>query len=172
VSEPSLWIIEKLQRRRDRAAFVCGAAELDEYLQRYAGQNEKSGVSQHFVAVARKGDCKILGYYAVSAGSVAPEDLPDEMKKRLPRYPIPVAHLGRLAVGKSMQSCGLGEDLLMDALMRFTRISEEIGIHAVEVVAIDENARRLYLKYGFKPLADDARHLYLPMSAVAKLGLV
>lgn len=166
------WIIEQLDKRHDRAAFSCGVDELDDYLHRFAGQNEKTGISQHFVAVATGADAKILGYYALSAGSVAFEVVPENLKKRLPRYPIPVAHLGRLAVDQSMQGHGLGEDLLIDALARIMRAADEIGIHAVEVVAIDDSARRFYLKYGFTSLADDEQHLYLPLSAVRKLGFL
>lgn len=98
------WIIEKLNNRHDRAAFCCGVDELDSYLHRFADQNEKSGISQHFVAVATAGDAKILGYYALSAGSVAFELVPGDLRKRLPRYPIPVAHLGRLAVDQSCRA--------------------------------------------------------------------
>lgn len=166
------WIIEKLDKWHDRAAFVCGVPELDEYLRRFAGQNERSGLSQHFVAVASAGDARILGYYALSAGSVAFELVPEELKNRLPRYPIPVAHIGRLAVDRSMQGRGLGEELLIDALARIARVGDEVGIHAVEVVAINDSARRFYLKYGFTPLYDDEQHLYLSMSVVRKLGLV
>lgn len=166
------WIIEKLDKRHDRAAFSCGVDDLDDYLHRFAGQNEKTGISQHFVAVATAGDAKILGYYALSAGSVAFEVVPENLKKRLPRYPIPVAHLGRLAVDQSVLGHGLGEDMLIDALARIMRVADEIGIHAVEVVAINDSARRFYLKYGFVSLVDDEQHLYLPMSAVRKLGLV
>lgn len=145
--------------------------ELDEYLHRFAGQNEKTGIGQHFVAVATAGDSRILGYYALSAGSIAFKLVPDELKKRLARYPIPVAHIGRLAVDLSMQGHGLGEDLLIDALARIARAADEIGIHAVEVVAINDSARRFYPKYGFTALTDDERHLYLPLSAVRKVHL-
>ncbi len=152
--------------------FSCGIAELDEYLLRFAGQNEKSGISQHFVGVVAAGDQRILGYYALSAGSVAFERVPEDLKKRLPRYPIPVAHIGRLAVDRSMQGHGLGEHLLIDALARIARAADEIGIHAIEVIAINDGAKRFYLKYGFTALADDERHLYLPLSATRKLGLI
>lgn len=165
------WIIEKLAKRHDRAAFSCGVPELDAYLQQFAGQNEKSGVSQHFIAVATDGATKILGYYALSAGSVAFDLVPDEFKKRLPRYPVPVAHIGRLAVDHSMQGHGLGEDLLIDALARIMRVADQIGIHAVEVVAINDRTKSFYLKYGFHTMADDQHHLYLPLSAVRKLDL-
>ncbi len=171
MADPPGWIIEKLHKRHDRAAFSCGVPGLDTYLHRFAGQNERTGISQHFVAVATTGDTKILGYYALSAASVAFDSIPEDLRKRLPRYPVPVAHLGRLAVDQSMQGQGLGEDLLIDALARIARVADDIGVHAVEVVAINKAARRFYLKYGFTPLADDEHHLYLPLSVVKKLGL-
>jgi len=171
VADTDSWIIEKLEKRHDRAAFSCGVEDLDTYLQKYSGQNEKAGLSQHFIAVATAGDSKILGYYALSTGAVAFEVIPDDLRKRLPKYPVPVAHLTRLAVDQTFQSKGLGEDLLMDALARISRISEEIGIHAIEVIAIDAIAKRFYDKYGFRSLQDDEKHMYLPMKAVKKLGL-
>jgi ribosomal protein S18 acetylase RimI-like enzyme len=172
VADTSTWIIEKLGKRHDRAAFSCGIDALDAYLHRFAGQNEKAGISQHFVAVSAGGDTRILGYYALSAGSVAFDVVPEHLRKQLPRYPIPVAHLGRLAVDRSIQGQGVGEDLLIDALLRIMRAADQVGIHAVEVFAINDSARRFYRKYGFTSLADDKQHLYLPLSAVRKLGLV
>lgn len=139
-------VIENIHKRHDRAAFYCGVVELDEYLQRFAGQNEKAGLSQHFVAVASAGECRIIGYYATSAGFVAFDLVPDDLRKRPPRYPIPVGYIGRLVVDRSMQGQGLGEDLLIDVLGRIVRITDEMGIHAVEVVVIKDSARHFYLK--------------------------
>jgi len=144
---PSTWRIEHLQKRHDRTGFYCGVDELDEYLRRFAGQNEKGGISQHFAAVPEAGAARVLGYYALSAGAVAFDRLPVGMKKRLPRYPIPVAHLDRLAVDRSMQGRGLGQDLLIDAFNRTMRAADQIGIHAIEVVAINDSARRFYRQY-------------------------
>jgi ribosomal protein S18 acetylase RimI-like enzyme len=169
-------IIEKLAKRHDRAAFDCGVEELNVYLQRYAGQNEKAGLSQHYIATPAPGSDHgttdtILGYYALSAGAVDFELLTEDQRKRLPRYPVPVAHLGRLAVDRSAQGRGLGETLLIDALARTVKVADEVGIHAVEVVAINDAARKFYTKYGFTALRDDVNHLYLPIKTVEKLGL-
>jgi ribosomal protein S18 acetylase RimI-like enzyme len=166
------WAIEKLHRRHDRAAFSCGVTELDDYLRLYATQNEKTSISQHFVAVPAPGHTRILGYYALSAGAVAFDQIPDDLKKRLPRYPIPIAHIGRLAVDQSMQGQGLGEDLLIDALLRILLAADEIGIHAVEVLATNDQAKNFYQKYGFTPLPENHRHLYLPLAHIRKLRLI
>ena len=168
----SNWTVEPLSAQHDKAAFDCGVRDLNVYLQRFARQNQSSGISQHFVAVQRANCRRILGYYALSAGAVDFEEVPDKLRKRLPRYPIPVAHIGRLAVDRDCAGQGLGSWLLIDALARTVRVAQQLGIHAVEVVAINHEARRFYHRYGFQSLHDDPRHLYLPISIIRKLGLV
>ncbi|MCC5787819.1 MAG: GNAT family N-acetyltransferase [Phycisphaerales bacterium] len=170
-AEPPRWSIEALASDHDRDGFSCGHASLDEFLKRYAGQNQRTGVSRTFVAV-RPGERVVCGFYSLAAGSVELNHLTDEQRKRLPRYPVPVAHLGRLAVDRGSQGKRLGETLLIDGLWRIARADREIGIHAVEVVAIDEAARRFYLKYGFSELRDDPRHMFISMKTVRKLGVV
>ena len=50
-------------------------------------------------------------------------------------------------------------------------VAGELGIFAVEVIALDADARRFYQKYGFAELADDDLHLYLPIKMIERLGL-
>ena len=169
VAESPFWPIESLAKRHNRASFSCGELPLDEYLKKYAIQNERLHVSRHYVAVSPETNF-ILGYYSLSASSVEWETLPVDARKKLPKYPVPVAHLGRLAVDQTAQGKGLGEFLLLDALARVVRLTDEIGIQAVEVVAVSENARRFYETYGFRSLLDDQLHLYVAVATVRKLG--
>ncbi|MEX2171853.1 MAG: GNAT family N-acetyltransferase [Pirellulales bacterium] len=169
MAESPIWKIERLDKRHDRKSFNCGDALLNDYLKKFAGQNERVSVSRHYVAVPADSN-SILGYYSLSAGSVHWGYLPDEQRMRLPKYPVPVAHLGRLAVDKSTQGQGLGEFLLLDALARVARLTNEIGIQAVEVVAASENARQFYEKYGFLSLLDDQLHLYAAVGTLRNLG--
>ena len=60
----------------------------------------------------------------------------------------------------------MGERLLVDALRRAVGLSKSLGIFAVEVVAIDEDAAAFYAKYGFLTLLDDLKHLFLPIAAI------
>ncbi len=163
------WLIEELTTDHDRSAFSCGQASLDEFISRYASQNQKSGVSRTFVAL-RPGGRVVRAYYSLAAGAVAFAELPEEQRKRLPRYPVPVAHLGRLAVDQSAQGKGLGSFLLIDALRRIQTAADSIGIHAFEVIANDDAARGFYLKYGFVALQDHPHHLYISLKTVQKLG--
>ncbi|MGQ0629191.1 MAG: GNAT family N-acetyltransferase [Phycisphaerales bacterium] len=118
------WLIEELAPDHDRSAFSCGHESLDSFLKQYAGQNQKTGVSRTFIAL-HPGERVVRGYYSLAAGSVRLEDLTDEQRKRLPKYPVPVAHLGRLAVDKSAQGQRLGSYLLLDALCRVERLPEQ-----------------------------------------------
>jgi GNAT superfamily N-acetyltransferase len=150
--------------------FDCGKAPLNDFLRKYAGQNQKLGVSQTYVAV-RPGSRVVHGYYAISSGSAEFANIQESARKGLPRYPVPVAHLGRLAVGLTAQGKGLGRLLLLDAMERIIRAADSIGIHAIEVWAKDEDARRFYAKYGFAQLLDDPFHLYISIQTVRKLDL-
>ena len=152
--------------KHQRAGFSCGLPALDEFLRAFVTQYEKRRLGKTFVAVPTAEDTRVVGYYTLAAGAVAFAHLPSHVAKKLPKHPVPVILLGRLAVDRSLQGQGLGEMLLTDALCRALELSKSLGVFAVEVLAIDERAATFYAKYGFTRLADDTRHLYLPISAI------
>jgi ribosomal protein S18 acetylase RimI-like enzyme len=108
-------------------------------------------------------------FHTLTVASVAREQFSPDDAKRLPRYPVPVAHLRRLAVDLSARGTGLGEHLLLHALEQVLRVSQVVGIFAVEVRAKEERAKRFYERYGFKRMLDDDLHLYLPVKILPKL---
>jgi len=164
------WQIERLSRSHDRTSFCCGKPMLDNFIQQLATQYEEKGMGRTYVAVV-PGEPKVLGYYSLASGSVAFSLIPEEVSKKLPKHPIPVAHLGRLAVDQKAKGQRLGETLLLDAFKRCQALADQLGIFAVEVHALDEEAKGFYLKYGFKPLQDDPFHLYLSMKTIQQLSL-
>src|SRR4029450_11173805 len=105
---------------------------LDEFLLKYARQNQKTGVSRTFVAL-KPAERIVCGYYSLSAGAVARRRSPEEQRKPLTKYPVPVAHLGRLAVAVKRQGQRLGEFLLVDALRAIQAAAASIGIHTRRV---------------------------------------
>ncbi len=160
-----LWRVMLLGQMHDRVAFDCGVEEMNRYLQQSAGQNARRDISRTYVAVVPSHPIQVLGYYTLTLRSIGFQELPKE--KRLPRYPIPLVHLGRLAISLQEQGKGLGRFLLLDALRRALFISEEGGGYAVEVTALDEQAARFYARYGFVPVDDaDPLHLYLTMQTI------
>lgn len=162
------WVIEPLSATHVRSDFSCGHAPLDDYLRKQAGQHARKAMGRTFAAV-RPGQRHVIGYYTLSASSVEFAQAPEALQRKLPRYPLPVALLGKLAVDQTAQGEGLGEYLLMDALRRIVHISAQMAVLAVEVHALDERAKRFYLKYGFQPFLDQPLHLFLPLATVKRL---
>src|SRR5437879_4491015 len=76
------------------------------------------------------------------------EDLPERVRKKLPRYPVPVLGLARLAVDESVQSRGLGGQLLRFVLNLAAKMADEVGCAGV-VVDAKAGAVDFYAKYGF-----------------------
>ena len=160
---------EPLGRPHDRAAFSCGVPDLDRYFQRQARQDVQRHVAAVFV-LQDGAEERIAGYYTLSATAIGLTDLPDDLARRLPRYPdLPAVLLGRLAVDSRYQGQGLGEILLMDALARALTQSQQIAALAVIVDAKDEAAVGFYQRYGFQQLVDQPRRLFLPMQTIAAL---
>jgi GNAT superfamily N-acetyltransferase len=162
------WTIERLEKRHDRGSFDCGVAALNDFLKTAARQNQRDNVGRTFVATLPT-EVQVVGFYTLTVGSVARESLPVEAARKLPRYPVPVAHLGRLAVDLSMRGKRLGEALLLHALEQVLRISDVVGIYAIDAHAKDQPARDFYARYGFRPLLDDHLHLFLPTAILPKL---
>ncbi len=164
-------LVELLQAHHDRKSFDCGKPPLNEFLQKQARQNADRNVGVTHVVVPEAGSLRILGYYTVVTRTIESALVPDN--KRLPRGPLGVVLLGRLAVDKSAQGQGLGKRMLLRAIRQTEQAAREIGIYALVLDALDEEARVWYLRlnFGFEALSDDPNHLFLPVSVIRQLGL-
>ena len=112
---------------------------------------------------------EFAGFYTLSAGSVERQTLSEGDVKRLPRYPVPVALLGRLGVDRRWSGQGLGTALLTDALRRVHQASNTLAVYAVVVDAKYEHVRAFCERFGFILLPDSATRLFLPMSTFKRL---
>jgi GNAT superfamily N-acetyltransferase len=158
-------IIELLNKNHDHGDFLCGESLLDDYLRQYAKQDTKRRVSRVFIATF-SGSQRVVGYYTLSATSFMKSDLPAQQAKKLPRYPVPAAIIGRLAVDQTWQGKGLGRFLLVDALDRVLKASMEMGVFAVIVDAKSEAAKKFYEAYGFKAFEIQPLRLFLPLETL------
>lgn len=165
------WVITPLSAEHDRSHFACGQPTLDRFLKDFARQNQDKDVSRTFVLI-QKDDPHVYGYYTLAAGQIERSSLPPKIGKKLPKYPVPVAVLGRLAVDESLKGQKLGRLLLGDALDRCVAASDTapagLGIFAVFVEAIDAVAIAFYKRFGFEPLSDAEDKLILPLSVIRK----
>lgn len=134
------------------AGFECGEPALDTYLLKYASQDIKRGVARVFVAIPDEPQGRVAGFYTLSAASIAAETLPEAWRKKMPRYPVPVALIGRLAVNQSDQGRGLGSILLADAIQRVVTASQTLAVAAIIVDAKSDKAASFYRHFGFSEL--------------------
>jgi len=141
----------------DVAEFDCGEPTLDDYLRMRALANHVGGASRCFVTCL---DGQVVGYYALASGAVSHSDCAGKFRRNMPD-PIPVILLSRLAIDSKHQRCGLGESLLRDAIARAVQAAEQIGVRAILVHALHDEARNFYARYGFEPSPTDDLHLML-----------
>jgi GNAT superfamily N-acetyltransferase len=158
--------VEPLDSRRHKSeGFECGQPNLDRWLRTYAGQSQRRDVARTFVVVDQ--EWRVVGYYTLVAAEVEHGAASPAVLAGVSRhFPIPVCLIARLAVDKRWQGRGLGRDLLRDAMRRALAASEQIGMRAVVVDAIDEEAARFYRRRGFEAATDDGLMLMVPITVV------
>ena len=166
MSRRSTLIIEPLGKKHNRAAFSCGADDLDYYLQRQASQDTKRRIARIFVVRSENDEEEVLGYYTLSALSIDLSALPSDFAKKLPKHPIPAALIGRLAVSSESQRTGIGKLLLADAIQRTLAVSDEIAVYAMVVDALNAEAEAFYLSFGFAKLGTGTNRLFLPLRSI------
>lgn len=142
--------------------FESGEPTLDYWLKHRALRNEGRGASRTYVVCD---DHLVIAYYCLSTGSVSSELAPGRIRRNMPE-PIPVMVLGRLAVDLAWQRRSLGKALLRDAILRTIQVSEVVGVKALLVHALSDQAVRFYEANGFYPSPSNPRTLFLPLSEV------
>jgi predicted GNAT family N-acyltransferase len=151
----------------DRSAFVCGEPSLEQYLKEQARKEQEGGVST--VVVLADGQ-RIIGYFTLCATTISLEDLADQTRKRLPRYPhVPAILLGRLAVDVKYQGQSFGEKLLLEALKTAQHSAKAVAAWAVVVDALHQKAAQFYASYGFLEIPQKPLRLFLPMKTIRDL---
>ncbi len=158
--------IRAFHERDDRASFRSGDADLDRFVQQFAGQNQfRHHLGVTYVAV--DDGASILGFATVAAAHVEIDRLPASTRKTLPRYPLPVLRLARLAVDQSAQGQGVGLQLLGFVIRLALKMADEYGCVGV-IVDARPDAASFYARFGFVAVdvvegASDARPAPTPM---------
>lgn len=133
----------------DRSGFVSGDPDLDRFFQKYAGQNQfRHHVGTTYAAVAGG---TVIGFATVSAATIHVDEMPGNLRRRLPRYPLPVLRLARLTVDQRVQRQGIGRQLLLAVLLLAREMADRVGCVGVLVDA-KPGAVEFYRRYGFDEL--------------------
>lgn len=162
------WSIQPLAAEHVRTEFDCGQPKLNEFLRTLAGQYERKGVGKTYVLVL-KDEKVVVGYYTLAASHLDLGRLPAKLAKKLPKHPVPVVLLGRLAIDQRFQGKGHGSDLLIDASLRCLKVAQEIGVFALATVAIDEQAMGFYSRFGFESSDDQPLTMFISTETLRKL---
>lgn len=161
--------------KHDRTVFSCGVEQVDNFFKKTAKKLSKAGNSRVYVMTAPDGS--VIGFYALNAHAVDYVDLPEKYARSRPAHgSIPAAFLSMIGVDQRYASQGFGGDLLVDALMRIARTSEDIGIAVVILDVLDDGnpdqlkrRKALYAKYGFQSLPSNPLRMFLPVATIRKL---
>ena len=163
-----VWGEAPIAKRHDRAAFDCGDADLNLYLQKFARQNHESGGAKCFVAAPADDPAHVLGFYTLSPASLEYARTPALAKIGLARCDVPVFRLGRLAIDNTVQGRGLGGALLLREAHRCIRVADDVGGVGLLIDAKNDRAARWYESHGALRLNDALLSLVLPLATAAE----
>ena len=157
--------IETVSRDHNRSGFDCGNDALNQYLKKIARQHLNKGISRTFVLVDDNIPTEILGFFTLVSCEIFVDKLPRKYAKKYPSK-APAAKLARLAVAKARQRQGLGTHMMINAVERVIRVSQDLGIIGFFVDAKDNKAKAYYEQFGFIQLPDNPLELFLPLATL------
>lgn len=162
------FIIEPLEpTKHRREEFDCGVPALNDFLKNRARKEMAGGLSACFVIVPEADAGCIAGFYTLSAAMIVRTDLPENLTRKLPRYPeMPATLLCRLARDLRFKGQGIGDRLMASVLYRAVGASAEVASWAIVTDPKDEAAGKFYTSFGFQPLTD--HRLFLTMKQAAE----
>lgn len=127
---------------------------MDRWFAKHAWVAQRQDSARTFVLIDDAG--RVIGFYSLAMGSVEKGAAPSRLVRGLPRHPVPMVLLARLAIDEAAQGAGLGTSLLFEALHRAALAAEHAAARLIAVDPIDDDARRFYLRWGFAPVEGDA----------------
>jgi GNAT superfamily N-acetyltransferase len=163
----SAYDLELLSGKHDRAGFSCGKPSLDRYLRETARGHLAKGVSVTRVLVQRNAATPkpVLGYFTLTTVVAEAAEWPGTAKG-LPKMPVPVVLLGRLAVQEEHQGKGIASLLLAAARQIASSALHDTGGIGLAVDAAEEELIPFYEKYGFRRVSPDSLRLFLPAASL------
>jgi GNAT superfamily N-acetyltransferase len=145
-------LISQLEKHHvSRETFDCGDLALNEYIRRYAWQNQvRHQVGTTYVAADERQPLWVIGYYTLAMTEIRSDSVPEASAalRSLPYAAIPAILLARLAVDARFNGRGLGRKLLADAFRRSVEIGRQVGCRCLIVDAYP-GAVDWYARFGF-----------------------
>jgi GNAT superfamily N-acetyltransferase len=157
--------VKDIQPKSKLKCFNCEVDELNEFLTRYANKNDELGIGKTFVALDEND--KIVGYFTLATAQVVYQEIPNEYRGKLPKYPIPALRIARLAVNKDLQRTGIGKWLLAQAFIKAIQVADVTGLYFI-IVDAKEKSKSFYERYGFIKFNDEDLSYFILVDTVRK----
>ncbi len=164
-----LWREAEVTRTLAKRPFDCGDADLNEYLRQFSVTNHRRRTTLTLVALPVDDGPRLLGYYSLCPAHVAYDQAPDELRARLPRYPIGGYRLARLAVDQELQHHGLGKQLVLSAGRRALRAAQHGGGSILVIDAKNDTVATWYASLGAQPFPERPLMLVLRLELIAEV---
>lgn len=161
-------IIRLLREDDRRQGFDSGEHSLDDFFERYAWVNHLNRVSRVYVAVEDEHSVEVLGYYSLGAADIESALVANHLPFSLPRYPMPVFKIGRLAVRETAAGRGIGRRLLEHGLGTACELSDRVAAVGVVVDALNPSAASYYERFGFSSMPPEVwpQPMFLGMDTI------
>jgi predicted N-acetyltransferase YhbS len=165
-------IIRRLEEGDETGNFDCGAAPLNNYLNKHAWVNqEKTSLGVTYVAVEEAVGRIVLGYFTMAMSSVPRNAFPQKYVRGLPNYDLPLILLARLGVDLRFAGKGIGHALISEVFRISLRVSGEVGCRCVITDAYRDRMS-WYARYGFVPIegaaTDGPQRMFLDIRTIRK----
>ena len=166
ISGYSLVSIKEIKSKSTLKKFDCDTEVLNSFLSGYALKNDELGIGRTFVALDENN--QIAGYFTLAMAQVAYNEIPEDFKGKLPKYPIPALRIARLAVSKDLQGKGVGKWLLAQAFTKIIHVADVTGLYFFIIVDAKESSKRFYENYGFQKFMDEELSYFILVDTVRK----
>lgn len=165
ISGLKLVSVKEISPKSALKKFDCEVDALNEFLSRYALRNDELGIGKTFVALDEKN--QIAGYFTLATAQVAYQEIPDDFRGKLPKYPIPALRIARLAVNKDLKGKGIGKWLLAQAFIKAIHVADVTGLYFI-IVDAEETSKSFYEHYGFHKFFDEDLSYFILVDTVRK----
>lgn len=166
-------ILELLDKKKhDIKNFDCNNDEMTVFLKQFALKNQKLGLSKSWVLIGEDKKetekSKVMGYFTLSIQTINPTLIKD---KKLPKYPLPVTLLARIAVDKAFQGQGLGKTLLFLALKKTVELNDNgLATYGLVLEVLNDELLGFYKKFNFlESLDSTGKRLFVSMQTIRSI---
>lgn len=126
--------------------FHCGDSVVDGWVSKHSSTARKRGTAVIYATYCGE---DVAGFYTLSTHSVVRSEVGGGWIVRNAPEQIPAVLLGMMGVDEKYKGCGLGAQLLRDAILNAMKIANLAGARALIVDPTGEQAAAFYRHFGF-----------------------